>query len=152
MGMDVYGINPVIQRHSVKPDTPNWTTATVAEKSVYFEAAQQYEAENPGVYFRANCWSWRPILDRIYQANDEYDLCINEDTLVYMGENSGAGLDSQEDCDLLAEALENVLEREDGVITWDCGDPDFADAYKATKEHALEFVGFLRECGGFQVC
>ena len=152
MGMDVFGINPVIKEYSVKPDTPDWTTATVAEKSVYFEAAQKYEAENPGVYFRANCWSWRPILDRIYQADHEYALGINKDTLDRMGENSGAGLDNQEDCDRLAKALENVLEQEGDIITWDCGDPEFADAYKTYKEHALEFVDFLRECGGFEVC
>ncbi len=152
MGMDVYGIKPVIQRHSVKPVRPNWTTATVEEKSVYFEATQKYEVENPGVYFRANCWSWRPILDRIYQADREYALGIDEKTLELMGFNDGAGLDNQEDCNRLAEALENILEQEDDIITWDCGVPEFADAYKARKEHALEFVDFLRECGGFEVC
>tara|TARA_R110002020_G_scaffold433259_2_gene643362 strand:- start:21 stop:548 length:528 start_codon:yes stop_codon:yes gene_type:complete len=154
MGMDVYGRNPVIKEHSVKPVRPDWTTATAAEKSVYFEAAQQYETENPGVYFRANCWSWRPIHDRVYQADREYDLCIDEKTLELMGENSGAGLDNQEDCDRLAEALENVLEREDDILTWNCGDPkaDREGWYKAHKEHALEFVDFLRGCGGFEVC
>ena len=153
MGMDVFGINPVIKKYSVKPDVPEWNTTTEAEISVYFEAAQQYEEENPGVYFRANCWSWRPILDRIYQADREYDLCIDKKTLERMGENSGAGLDNQADCDWLAAALENILEREDDIITWNCGDPqaDREGWYRAHKKHALEFVDFLRKCGGFEV-
>jgi hypothetical protein len=153
MGMDVFGISPVIKRGSSKPEWPGFT-ATEDEKETYFEATQQYEDDNPGVYFRANVWSWRPILDRIYQANDRFNLQIDKETLDLMGSNDGAGLDTQEDCNALADALETVLSSEGDILTWSSGweEADTKNWYKTHKTHALEFVTFLRSCGGFSVC
>jgi len=153
MGMDVFGVEPVIKRGSTKPEWPGFS-ATEDEKEIYFEATRQYEDDNPGVYFRANVWSWRPILDRIYQANDQFNLQIDEETLSLMGSNDGAGLETQEDCNALADALETVLSSEGDILTWSSGDSkaDREGWYRAHKEHAMEFVTFLRSCGGFEVC
>ena len=152
MGMDVFGIDPKINEYSVKPTEPEWSTCTTEERDAFFEADRQYSDDNPGVYFRANVWAWRPILDMIYAADERHELGIPEQTLTHMGFNDGAGLDNQADCDALADAMEDLLKEEGDVITWDCGDPDFKDAYRVGKSHVQDFIGFLRECGGFSVC
>ena len=61
---------------------------------------------NPGKYFRANIWAWRPIhmlCETIIQ-----DKKLPLDTYGW-GENSGYGLYKQEECDMLAEELEEFL-------------------------------------------
>jgi len=146
MGMDVYGINPKIKEHSIKPDEPDsWWNCTTEEKESYFEADREYRSENPGIYFRANVWSWRPIHNMICNANDHHELGIPEKTLIHMGFNDGAGLDNQEDCSALANAMESLLKEEDDIITLE-------GPYEVNKDHVQEFIGFLRECGGFEVC
>ena len=31
------------------------------EKYIYFEEYHDYQAMNPGIYFRNNVWNWRPL-------------------------------------------------------------------------------------------
>ena len=101
MGVDITGKNPIIR--SPKPEYPNWNTATQEEKDTYFEVSNKWEKENPGDYFRSNWWGWRPIVMLVEFAAYKYDLDID---LEYWGSNDGAGLDNQEDCNKLADALE----------------------------------------------
>ena len=94
MGFDIYGMNPVIKKGSVKPERPfeypgypeeydsdTWSCSKEeyqelvkewrykrdndleyqALLSKYYEDVRAYEDENPGIYFRANVWWWRPI-------------------------------------------------------------------------------------------
>lgn len=104
MGMDVYGLRPKLVGE--KPDAPNWSTATNEEKDVYFKASEAWEEENPGYYFRANIWAWRPI-------HILCDLAIKVTQLPLSTEgwenNSGEGLKNQDDCDALADALDLFL-------------------------------------------
>ena len=60
MGFDLHGENPTVKEGTVNPKL-NWDTATQEEKEVYWEAQDKYREANPGVYFRANVWFWRPI-------------------------------------------------------------------------------------------
>lgn len=63
-----------------------------------------------GEYFRANCWSWRPIHLLINIANAEHgNTIISEETMQKMGYNDGAGLNNQKECDYLASAMEEIL-------------------------------------------
>jgi hypothetical protein len=103
MGMDVYGKNPKLT--SVRPEI-DWANTTKENGQAYLKIVQEWEEENPGYYFRANVWSWRPIQMIIDMANDAFDLEI--DTSSY-GTNDGAGLDTQEECDKLADGIEAVL-------------------------------------------
>ena len=70
---------------------------------------------NPDAYFRANCWSWRPIhaLCETVIANNGFQFNTE-----YWGSNDGRGLETQEDCNKLADALEAHLNnselKEDG--------------------------------------
>ena len=67
MGFDIYGMNPVIKEGSVKPERPDESVDIYEDAdgawSKYFELLHEYEEENPGTYFRANVWYWRPIAE-----------------------------------------------------------------------------------------
>ena len=65
---------------------------------------------NPDAYFRANCWSWRPIHALCETVIDNNGF--NFDTQ-YWGSNDGRGLETQEDCNKLADALEAHLKNTD---------------------------------------
>ena len=116
MGVDISGINPIIR--SPKHDYPNWNEMTQAEKDAWFEMDEKWHNENPGDYFRSNWWGWRPILMLVDFANEDRELGID---MEYWGSNDGAGLDNQEDCNKLADALEESIttqtELEDEVDT-----------------------------------
>lgn len=119
-----------------------------------------------GNYFRANMWSWRPINELCKVANDRFlKGRLNLHGWAY---NGGNGLRTQEDCDDLANALEQLLAEmpqtieanppkhecrpEDSLV--ELLDPDRFKVhpekaeYSVQKTHAEEFVKFLRECGG----
>jgi hypothetical protein len=104
MGVDISGMNPIIR--SPKPEYPDWNTATKEERDTYFEVSDKWEKENPGDYFRSNWWGWRPIVMLVEFANDDYELGFD---LIHWGSNDGAGLDNQEDCNKLADALEEII-------------------------------------------
>lgn len=104
MGVDISGRNPIAR--GTKPEI-NWDTATDKEKDKYFKLREAWDEENPGDYFRANWWSWRPIVMLISTVNEQKNLGID---LNYYGSNDGAGLEDQESCDNLADALQEILD------------------------------------------
>lgn len=59
-----------------------------------------------GDYFGSNWWAWRPINQLCQLAAYESKLSID---FSYWGSNDGKGLDTQEECDSLADALEDYL-------------------------------------------
>jgi hypothetical protein len=105
MGVDISGINPVVV--SQCPDYPiNWDNATQIEKEAYWKAVDEYKAENPGIYFSANWWSWRPIHMLCDLVSKKNNLRINTRG---WGENSGYGLKNPQKCEELADALESHI-------------------------------------------
>ena len=104
MGVDISGKNPIIR--SPKHDYPNWNEISDKEKDEWFEMDEKWHNENPGDYFRSNWWGWRPIVMLCEFANDDYELGFD---LINWGSNDGAGLDNQEDCNKLADALEEII-------------------------------------------
>lgn len=124
--------------------------------------------ENEAAYFRASVWSWRPLHLLIQEANTRFELGIGPECLDDMACNSGAGLKTQAECNNLADALEKLLpEYPSEVIHFDtepqgiegevlhklkaAGWQTDSAGYRIKKEHVKEFIGFLRECGGFCV-
>ena len=61
MGFDLYGERPTVKTGTVKPKEIDWDNATDDENDIYWKAQDKFRAENPGDYFRANVWGWRPI-------------------------------------------------------------------------------------------
>lgn len=106
MGVDISGNNPVVV--SQRPDSIDYSTATEEDKEAYWKALDKYNEENPGVYFGANWWSWRPIHMLCELAQQEYKLRINT---TGWGDNSGNGLKNQEKCNQLADALEKYISK-----------------------------------------
>ena len=112
-----------------------------------------------GNYFRAALDSWEPILAMCIELNESKSLSLNLDGWEV---NDGAGLHTQEDCNKLADAIENAVNEgsfqyeiphdqgrtalhilEQSGVLQSNGEP-----YCTDKEHVMEFVKFLRECGG----
>lgn len=107
--MDISGINPKITGD--KPVFPsNWDELSEKARSFYLEIEKDWDDANVGVYFRANCWSWRPIHMAIYAVNQLFNLNIDEDTLDGMGYNSGHGIKDQDTCNRVASYLEDMME------------------------------------------
>ena len=110
MGMDVMGIAPQIVGE--KPERPdNWTELTEYQQDMYYNSMDLWKSNNPGVYFRASCWSWRPIHAICDMAIKIAELPFNTN---YWGSNDGAGLKTQEECNDLANAIELYLELNNG--------------------------------------
>ena len=116
MGMDVTGRDPVIR--SEEPVLIDWKNATETEKLAYNKEKNEWYTTNPGVYFRANLWSWRPLAEIIKKTNEIYDLGIDEQILTGIHENSGYGLKTQEECTALADAMTKFIESE--FKDWEC--------------------------------
>ena len=106
MGVDISGRNPITR--SPKP-VINWETATDEQKEQYWKDNGAWEKENPGDYFRANWWSWRPIAMVIDIVNDAKDLGIDT---TFFGSNDGAGPKDQETCTKLADALQEIIDND----------------------------------------
>lgn len=115
-------------------------------------------SDETGDYFRSNIWGWPPILSIAMTANETHGLGFDMSAWSF---NDGAGLDTQEDCTRLADAMESLLTMEDETI--ETKPHDAANALckalgmqaptsaATSKEHAVEFVNFLRHCGGFNI-
>ena len=107
MGMDVYGKNPkmmvpkekfpIYSKYDDMPwgdreKDPKWEKV----KDKYWEEMDSYEKSNPGVYFRNNCWWWRPLWQYCKFVSDHYDINLIDDKLFEAGGyNDGAGLDEE---------------------------------------------------------
>jgi hypothetical protein len=77
MGYDVYGINP--KQNQIEPailskfNEDGWAQfdkMNDADKKEYFKAKDQHKKDNPGEYFRANVWFWRPIWNFVCMTCD----------------------------------------------------------------------------------
>ena len=108
MGMDVHGLNPKINKDInefpilakyKKMETEDdgfqkkWKELDADHnlREQYWEEEDKYKDVNKGIYFRNNCWWWRPLWDYCYQVADDI---IDEKTYESGHHNSGAGLDA----------------------------------------------------------
>ena len=114
MGVDIYGRKPITK--SERPEQIDFHTATDDEKQKYWNKIDEWEEENPGEYFRSNWWGWRPICMLCELANDKYKLKLN---MSHWGSNDGQGLRTQKQCDRLADALEDMLGKDNQMSSED---------------------------------
>jgi hypothetical protein len=91
MGFDLYGVKPKIKEGSVKPDRPDWNTATEIERDEYFSAMEKFETENKGYYFRNNVWWWRPLAEFVIN----YTLCVDKKDIPNWHHNDGHLVDEK---------------------------------------------------------
>ena len=119
MGVDIYGRKPMVK--SEKPEQIDYQASTDEQKQAYWAKVDEWEDENPGVYFRSNWWGWRPICMMCEIANDKYKLKMN---MSNWGSNDGAGLRTQKQCDRLADALELMISNDSGYNEFMVEDSD----------------------------
>ena len=108
MGMDVHGLNPkqnksidefpVYAKYKKMEQEENgfqqkWKELDADEKLMnkYWMEEDEFNTENKGVYFRNNCWWWRPLWNYCYHIADDL---ISEELFESGHSNSGAGLDA----------------------------------------------------------
>lgn len=115
MGMDITGNDPIIRGKRL-PEI-DWFTSSEEEKKEYLDIKNKYYADNPGIYFRANIWSWRPIAEIINHANNLLSLNLPKSFIDDIHYNSGAGLKTQEECNQLANAIDSIVNTQFG--DWD---------------------------------
>ena len=87
MGMDVYGLNPT--ENSPEPEAVakwkhesgliDWKAmeSVKGAQEEYFSALEKWKEQNPGDYFRANVWWWRPLWECVAYFCD--DILSEED-------------------------------------------------------------------------
>lgn len=121
-----------------------------------------------GQYFRASIWMWPPI-------HQQMALCcgdlLSDELLIAMGYNDGAGPEGQGICSLMADRIEKSLEvhqdgfeiESDEVRVTDDGqlvgkvelakDPTLRtiSPFRASRGLVMDWIRFLRHCGGFEV-
>ena len=188
MGMDVHGVNP--QQNKSIENYPLLKQMKELEKkeewkkrrelldndeisNKYWKERDEFEGENKGIYFRNNCWWWRPLWD--YCRIVAPDLI--DDELYQSGHhNDGAGLDEagakelgqrllkeiangntikyqaeyqqrQEDATSVPPSKDNFLDGTDTYI-----EDEWVAQYPFDVDNVTEFANFCLECGGFEIC
>jgi len=104
MGVDCYGLNPVIKEGSSEPKDEWENLKTEKEKLAYHEAREKYLQENKGVYFRNNWWYWRPMWDFV---NEKCNDLIDEELY-----DKGHGNDGEVDQELAIDISKRILSKE----------------------------------------
>jgi len=168
MGMDVYGRNP--KQNKKIEDFPvyhkykemDWKDKEKDFKednrlqNQYHKEWDDFEGANPGVYFRNNCWWWRPLWNYCYHIADDL---ISEELFNNGHSNSGEGLDDK-GAKLLGNRLLQQI-REGKTIKYQAeymeeqealDKDDFNKHYPFDIENVKEFADFCIESGGFKIC
>ena len=105
--MDVYGVNPTIRIDTKKPERPKdlheGESRDVVDK--YFKEEQEYEDKNPGVYFRNNCWWWRPLANFIIEKCD----WLTQEQQARLHDNSGFEF-SHHEAGTIADTLQKMVD------------------------------------------
>lgn len=114
---------------------------------------------NNDTYFRANIWQWRAICHVMERTGFEVPFGWSV--------NDGEGFTSRAECDELAERLTTFLDSCVDVLFVmpsdlqvdingkfvEPGTPGARSPYVVSREHLVEFIEFLRNCGGeFRIC
>jgi hypothetical protein len=111
MGMDINGLNPKLK--GKKPEFPdNYEELSTKEQSAYWDENDCFMRTNPGYSFTVNMWGWRPIASLCQHAIENSGLNFGEINWQF---NDGDGLKTQEDCHLLANAMEYIIEEEENL-------------------------------------
>ena len=154
MGMDVFGLNPKLKSEPPKID---WESKPSREETdAYFEAKAKWETENPGYYFRNNVWWWHPLWDFVCISCGDF---MTEEDAKEGHHNGGHEID-EETAEKIVERLTFLLkvggvkkfEEERKAQLEALPEDDFNRNYPFSVENVEEFVKFVKESGGFQIC
>jgi len=105
MGMDVYGVNPTVRVDTKKPLEVDFQKTSDVELKKYFKQVDTFENKNPGVYFRNNCWWWRPLANFIIENCD----WLTQEQQARLHDNSGFEF-SQHEAGTIADTLQKMVD------------------------------------------
>jgi len=147
MGFDLHGVKPKITGEA--PVRIDFDKSSNDEIDAYFDDLKNFESINPGVYFRANVWSWRPLWNYVCGVCSSI---LSEEDIDGGDWNAGYVID-EDKCEsmllLLNAELSNKLTHRyrDAYM-----DENKNSSYPFYIEKVEDFVKFLKECGGFSIC
>ena len=129
MGFDIHGIKPV----HIEP------AYTGEDSQVLYE----YEQAS-GIYFRNNCWWWRPLWGFICQHCTDI---LTEDDMYSGSFNDGHKINATK-----AKKIAIKLEALNLDGTLDQYEENYIDkTYPFNKDNVLNFAEFAKNSGGFQI-
>ena len=169
MGFDLHGMNPVVRKGKVPVEPEGLWSKDVSEKkrNKYYDKKWEFEENNPGAYFRNNCWWWRSLWDYVYnECNDiltEKDWesghyndghIISEEKAVQIGKRLNELIDSGKAEAYVKSHEQERKEAEEGNKGLKCGDDGYnwASSYPLSLENIQSFAVFCSESGGFDIC
>lgn len=139
MGFDIYGLNP--QMNEVKPailaKPLNWSKMSEKETELYLKAKDEHQEINPGEYFRANVWFWRPIWNFVCAACDDFLLDADMDA----GDSNSGDKISKTKANKIASRLRK-LEKQGIIQTWE---DEMLIPFNDAKEHNKKIDAELHE-------
>ena len=171
MGMDISGINPKVNASindfptlkkikEMRATDEGWKKSMKlldSDKSLsdkYWAEEKEYNNINCGVYFRNNCWWWRPLWNYCYKIADDI---ISEDVWNSGHCNDGAGL-NEEDAKQLGERLLESIENGECLKYQaaymqhqEDSNDEFATSYPFDVDNVKQFAKFCIQSGGFEI-
>jgi hypothetical protein len=168
MGFDLYGINPVVRKgeNPKRPENLFDKDFPKKDRDSFYEKKWEFEENNPGSYFRNNCWWWRSLWD--YTYNECRDILTEEDW--NSGHSNDAHKISEQQAVAIGKRLNDLIksgkvetyakaheerrkQAEEGNKGLKMSDKgyDWADSYPFHLENVQEFAVFCSESGGFEI-
>ena len=185
MGFDIHGMNPV-ERVFDEEKYPTYNKYSNVDfndriklfkddeelESKYYDEMNARENENPGIYFRNNCWFWRPLWSYVCQRCDDI---LDGDDAEGGSWNDGYEI-SEEKASAIAKRLfelidsgetkgyedfhkqqANEADADNERYLADGGEKygdgwNWADSYPFDVDNVRAFARFCSESGGFEIC
>ena len=151
MGMDVHGLNPVIRKESTSEILKeDWTKLSEDDLGKYFEAKQQQEEDNPGIYFRNNVWWWRPLWDYVYSVCDD----VIGNGRWHTGHNNSGESFTEDEAKEIAERLLQEINNGDTEAyrkLYEIKTEDDNYEYPFHEDNVKAFAEFCKDSGGFSI-
>ena len=174
MGFDLHGMNPVVRKGKM-PDRPDslWNKETPEKvRNEYFDKKWEFEENNPGAYFRNNCWWWRPLWNYVCC---ECDDILDQEDLEHGNYNDGHLITEEKACAIAKRLFELIDEGEvkgyedfhkkqsdeanannerylaNGGEKYGDG-WDWTESYPFSVDNVRAFAEFCAESGGFEIC
>ena len=168
MGFDLYGMNPVVRKGKMPVEPKNlWKKGSSEKKrDEYYDKKWEFEENNPGAYFRNNCWWWRSLWD--YTYNECQDILTEDDW--NEGHSNNAHKISEEKAVLIGKRLNELIKSgkaqayvkaheeerklaKEGNKGLKVGDEGYnwQDSYPINLENIQDFATFCSESGGFEI-
>ena len=179
MGFDLYGEMPKMNKKETEYSTySKYVDMDFSKKQdlfkenpeiqdKYYEEMNQYEEDNPGYYFRNNCWWWRPLWDFVYAYCDDI---LTEDDYSHGNYNDGHLIDKDRAL-AIADRLDELIK--DGTVmrhhvSYEADRAQAEEDNKGKKssdegyswqanypfdaKNVEDFSKFCRQSGGFSIC